>query len=192
MSRVGPSFPSFQNSRYLTNQPSNQPTKKTKKQNQLDSISTIAGNGNKGNQDGNVLVASFDSPYTIAVDWNNSPEIVYVADTGNSCIRKINQTSSIVSTFSGACSSSGYLNGSLLSALYFLPKSIRYLSSFPGSRLLVADSGNNVIRMIDITSGWFQNFFFLKKPSFRPNPKPTKNASRHGFDPGGNRITWIS
>ena len=125
--------------------------KKTKSN--KDSISTIAGSGNSGKQNGNALIASFNSPNSIAIDWNNSPEIIYVADSGNHCIRKINQTSSIVSTFAGNCSYStfGFQNGSLLSALFYSPASIRYISSFPGTKLLVVDSGNNVIRTIDIS-----------------------------------------
>ena len=115
-----------------------------------DSISTIA-----GDQNGNFLSGSFFGPSSIAIDWINSPEIIYVADSFNYCIRKINQTSSLVSTFAGNCSSSGYKNGPLLSALFYYPNSIRYLSSSSGTKLLIADRGNSVIRMIDISLGIF-------------------------------------
>ena len=120
-----------------------------------DSISTIAGSGNAGNQNGNFLSASFNSPYSITIDWINSPEIIYVADSYNNCIRKINQTSSLVSTFAGNCSFAGYQNGPLLSALFYNPNSIRYLSSSSGTKLLIADDWNNAIRMIDISLGIF-------------------------------------
>ena len=126
------------------------------KKNNKDSISTIAGSGNIGDQNGNFLSASFNFPYSIAIDWLNSPDIIYVMDSRNNCIRRINQTSSLVSTFAGNCSSSyGYQNGPLLSALFHAPKSIRYLSSSSGNKLLIADSGNSVIRMIDIPLGIF-------------------------------------
>ena len=117
------------------------------------SISTIAGSGYTGSQNGNPLVASFNYASSIAIDWIISPNIIYVSDTGNNCTRKINQTSSIVSTFAGNCSANGYQDGPLLSALFSMPFSIRYLSTSFGTKLLVVDSGNSVIRMIDITSG---------------------------------------
>ena len=120
-----------------------------------DSISTIAGIESNGNQNGNFLIASFNFPTSIVIDWLNSPEIIYVVDSGNNCIRKINQTSSLVSTFAGNCSHGGYQDGPLLSALFNDPNSIRYLSSSSGTKLLIADSGNNVIRMIDISLGIF-------------------------------------
>ena len=119
-----------------------------------DSISTIAGIESNGNQNGNFLIASFNFPTSIVIDWLNSPEIIYVADSLK-CIRKINQTSSLVSTFAGNCSLPGYQDGPLLSALFYGPNSIRYLSSSSGTKLLIADSGNNVIRMIDISLGIF-------------------------------------
>ena len=120
-----------------------------------DSISTIAGSGSNGNQNGNILIASFNNTNSIAIDWINSPEIIYVADSGNYCIRRISQTSSLVSTFAGNCSQAGYQNGPLLSASFYNPNSIRYLSSSSGTKLLIADKGNNVIRMIDISLGIF-------------------------------------
>ena len=122
----------------------------------LDSISTIAGSGSAGNQNGNVLIASFYYPYSIAIDWINSPDIIYVADLLNHCVRKINQTSSIVSTFAGKClyNSPGYQDGPLLSALFTWLYSIRYYSSSSGTKLLVADF--DVVRMIDIPLGLSQ------------------------------------
>ena len=134
-----------------------------------DSISTIAGSGFQGDQNGNVLSASFNNPSSIAIDWLNSPDIIYVADS-NSCIRIINQISSLVSTFAGNCSLYGYQNGPLLSTLFNSPSSIRYLSSSSGNKLLIADSGNNVIRMIVVSLGIFPppentiSLFLIKEP----------------------------
>jgi serine/threonine-protein kinase len=49
-------------------------------------VSTLAGNGTAGYQDGPGASAEFNSPYGIAVDAQGN---VYVADGNNSCIRKI-------------------------------------------------------------------------------------------------------
>lgn len=49
-------------------------------------VSTIAGSGNPGSTDGQGLLASFSSPNGVAIDANGD---LYVADEGNSKIRKI-------------------------------------------------------------------------------------------------------
>ncbi len=49
-------------------------------------VSTIAGNGQKGNANGNASIATFNNPTAIAVDANGN---LYVADSGNNLIRKI-------------------------------------------------------------------------------------------------------
>ena len=106
-----------------------------------------------GSQNGYIFSASFNQPESIAIDWINSPEIIYVSDSGNNCIRQINQTSSMVSTSAGKCSSSGFQDGPLLSALFDGPYSIRFLSTSSGTKLMVADYVNCVIRMIDFVTG---------------------------------------
>jgi len=60
-------------------------------------VSTIAGSGSYGFADGIGTAASFTSPYGIAIDSNGN---LYVADSGNHKIRKIN-TAGIVSTLAG-------------------------------------------------------------------------------------------
>ena len=114
-----------------------------------DTISTIAENGYSIP---GVLSGPFQSIISIAIDWINSPSNIYVLDFVN-CFYIINQTSSDISTFAGTCYSPGFQDGPLLSALFNMPQSIRYLSSSSGTKLLVADGGNNAIRMIDISSG---------------------------------------
>jgi hypothetical protein len=49
-------------------------------------VSTIAGTGAPGRDDGPGLRATFKVPYSVAVDKNG---IVYVADQGNNCIRQV-------------------------------------------------------------------------------------------------------
>jgi DNA-binding beta-propeller fold protein YncE len=49
-------------------------------------VTTLAGSGVSGSEDGTGTAASFDYPYGVAVDSSGN---VYVADTGNNLIRKI-------------------------------------------------------------------------------------------------------
>ena len=69
-------------------------------------VTTVAGTGYIGNDDGVGSQASFNSPQGIAVDSRGN---IYVADSGNQKIRKITSTG-IVSTLAGN-SSAGALDG---------------------------------------------------------------------------------
>jgi sugar lactone lactonase YvrE len=60
-------------------------------------VTTVAGNGSPGYSDGQVGVAMFDTPCGIAVDRDGN---LFIADTGNRAIRKIN-TKGEVSTIAG-------------------------------------------------------------------------------------------
>jgi len=105
-------------------------------------ISTIAGVPNKsGHQDGPAKSALFNSPYRIAVDSKGN---VYVADTYNHVIRKID-TSGNVSTIAGTPKTPGHKDGPVKSALFSSPLGL----AFDGKgNLYVTESGNNTIRKI--------------------------------------------
>jgi hypothetical protein len=60
-------------------------------------VSTIAGTGNPGNDNGVALSASFKCPWGIAVDKNGN---LYIADSYNRLIRKIDTTTKTVSSMS--------------------------------------------------------------------------------------------
>ena len=116
-------------------------------------VSTIAGTGNYGYLDGPALQAQFNYPYGIAFDSSNGN--IFVADTSNSVIRLINMTSGNVSTFAGN-GALGFSNGPALQAQFYNPYGIAFDSS--NGNILVADTYNNVIRLINITSGNVSTF----------------------------------
>ncbi len=64
-------------------------------------VSTFAGTGASGSTDGTVLTATFDMPFGVAIDGAGD---VYVADRGNSTIRKIDITGQVTTygTFDGS------------------------------------------------------------------------------------------
>ncbi|MTI29211.1 gluconolaconase, partial [Cytophagales bacterium RKSG123] len=74
-------------------------------------VSTLAGTGIEGDQDGDALTASFNTPYGVAVDPGGN---VYVADGGNHKIRKISVDGQ-VSTLAGT-GNVGDQDGDALSA----------------------------------------------------------------------------
>src|SRR5512143_3521880 len=109
-------------------------------------VTTLAGSaGVPGSTDGTGTAATFHTPYGIATDGTS----LFVADTGNSTIRKIDIASGLVSTLTGSAGVPGSANGTGTAALFHTPSGI----TTDGTSLYVADSGNNTIRKIDIASG---------------------------------------
>ena len=106
-------------------------------------ITTVAGSptGATGNTNGIGAAASFNKPWSMVSDTSGN---LYVADSGNNQIRKID-TSGTVSVFAGS-GASGYQNGQGLAATFNNPKGITIDDK---GNLYVADSGNSQIRKID-------------------------------------------
>lgn len=102
-------------------------------------VTTLAGSGIQGDQNGSGGSARFRYPHGVAVDNSGN---VYVADRDNHLIRKITP-SGVVSTLAG--STEGYQNGSGTSARFSEPRSVAVDS---GGNVYVADYGNNRIRKI--------------------------------------------
>lgn len=103
-------------------------------------VTTIAGNGNQGNVDGQGTVAQFNQPIGITIDGNNN---LYVTDAGNNSVRKIT-ASGVVSTLAGG-SGGGFADGTGSDAKFSYPFGITIDAS---NNLLVADIGNNRIRKV--------------------------------------------
>jgi sugar lactone lactonase YvrE len=95
--------------------------------------------------DGIGTAATFRTPYGIVTDGTS----LYVADTGNSTIRKIDIASGLVSTLTGSAGTSGSTDGTGTAALFQAPCGI----TTDGTNLYVADTGNNTIRKIVISTG---------------------------------------
>ena len=70
---------------------------------------------------------------------------IFISDTGNHCIRKLNLITAEVSTFAGICGTSGFKDGPFGVNLFNEPKGIGIDKM---GNLFVYDSGNNYMRMI--------------------------------------------
>jgi sugar lactone lactonase YvrE len=105
-------------------------------------VGTLAGNGTKGNQNGWGSQASFASPSALAVGLKGH---VYVADTENHLIRKINTQTGQVTTFAGN-GKEALTNGPALQASFSKPGALAFDRQ---GNLLVADTVNHAIRKID-------------------------------------------
>jgi len=104
------------------------------------SVSTLAGTGTQGYQDGDDTEAKFDQPTGVAVDAKG---IVYVADSNNERIRKIT-SGGVVSTFAGS-GTAGSADGDDTAAQFYTPTGVAVDSS---GNVYVADSDNHLIRKI--------------------------------------------
>lgn len=109
-------------------------------------VITLAGTaGVAGVYDGVGYYALFNAPQGVSV--NSSSGVIYVADTGNSAIRRVN-TIGAVSTIAGLAGVSGKRNGSGDQALFNQPQAVLPVSS----ALIVVDTANSVLRTVLLPS----------------------------------------
>lgn len=105
-------------------------------------LSLLAGNTTTtGIADGTGAAARFNRPIYVSVDSQGN---AFISDQSNHSIRKVTPAGA-VTTVAGITGTQGYLNGSVASALFYLPRGHALDSS---GNLLVMDAFNNVIRKV--------------------------------------------
>ena len=104
-------------------------------------VTTVAGAGAPGFQDGSGTQARFHSPRGLALDKQGN---IYVADVNNHSIRKISPQGQ-VTTLSGT-GYAGFQNGTNDSVRYNYPVGLLLIDDY----LLVADRNNHQIRKIEL------------------------------------------
>lgn len=103
-------------------------------------VTTVAGNGLEGTDDGPAAQSRFGDPFGVAIDANGN---VYVADGGDSNrIRKISPDG-VVSTVAGG--REGFADGAGSAAAFHTPSALAVDRS---GHLYVADTGNHAVRKI--------------------------------------------
>ena len=105
-------------------------------------VTTLAGSsGQTGSTDGTNSTALFKNPSGVAVD---SAGNVYVADTGNSTIRKVS-SGGVVTTLAGSSGQTGSTDGTNSTALFKNPSGVAVDSA---GNVYVADTGNKTVRQV--------------------------------------------
>jgi serine/threonine protein kinase, bacterial len=128
-------------------------------------VSTYAGTGAIGFNNGALASATFNSPYGLANDASGN---IYVTDVVNNAIRKITVSTGTVSTFAGT-GAKGLANGPAASATFYYPLGCFFDS---GGNMFVSDTYNNVIRKIS-SSGTVTTFAGSGVAGFSDGPAST-------------------
>ena len=110
-------------------------------------VTTLAGTGEPGFQNGTTSQAQFYRPTNVVCCAVGG--YAYIADSGNNMIRRVDVNGN-VTTFAGA-TTPGLVNGSLAQARFNSPTALSL--SADATFLYVSDTLNNCIRRIDITNG---------------------------------------
>ncbi|MGH7864193.1 MAG: hypothetical protein ACREQB_04335 [Candidatus Binataceae bacterium] len=107
-------------------------------------VSTVAGTANiSGGQDGKGPVAHFNLPSQIASDGAG---MLYISDTYNNTIRSFQLADAMVKTIGGQSGIDGKVDGPATESKFSLPTGI----AADGKAVYVADTGNNVVRKIEL------------------------------------------
>ena len=107
---------------------------------------TLAGTGSSGYKDNSTgTLAKFKQPWDITTDGTN----LYVVDTSNHTIRQVVISTGAVTTLAGTAETPGNTDDNGTAASFKHPKGI----TTDGTNIYVADSSNNLIRQIVISTG---------------------------------------
>lgn len=113
-------------------------------------ISTVAGDGSCGysGDNGQATSAELNYPSGVSVD---SAGNIFIADRSNCVVREVNASSGVITTVAGdgSCGYSGD-NGLAASAQLSYPQSL-FIDS--AGNIYIADSANNAIRMVSVSTG---------------------------------------
>ena len=137
-------------------------------------ITTIAGNGTQGYSGDHSLAiaASIDSPTGLALDASQN---IYIADTHNHRIRRIDATTSIITTLAGTGTPSfSGDNAASTAATLALPTGLTLDTS---GNLFFADTANHRLRRIDATTGTITTAVGNGTQAFAGDTLPATTAS---------------
>lgn len=113
-------------------------------------VSTVAGNGTAGyaGDNGPALSASLNLPQGVAVDSSGN---LFIADTSNNVIRRVDAVSRIITTVAGN-GTAGFIGdgGPATSASLSVPERVAVDTS---GNLFIADLANNRVRRVDVATG---------------------------------------
>ena len=151
-------------------------------------IDTVAGDGTAGfkGDGGKATLAELSGPVGVTVDASGN---IYIADTANQRIRKVNGSTGIISTVAGdgfqtAGGFGGYKgdNGPAIDAELSLPYAVAFDAA---GNMYIPDSANNVVRKVDpagndhhVCRQRFAGILAATAPAIRRQPAPSRRPGR--------------
>ncbi len=139
-------------------------------------ITTAAGNNTLGysGDGGPATAAAFDSPAAVVLDYAGN---LYISDTGNNVVRRVDGTTNLVTTIAGD-GSAGYSGdgGAAAAAELNTP----YGLTLDGvGNLYVSDSSNNVIRQVDASTAKITTVAGIGDPGYTGDNDFAVSATLH-------------
>ncbi len=141
-------------------------------------ITTVVGNGNPGasGDGGLATLASISLPSAVAIDATGN---IYFADSGNHVIRRVDAFTGIITTAAGKIGVDGYGGdgGPGTQALLNSPSGVALDAS---GHLYIADTLNNVVRRLDLSTGILSAFAGNHRALYSGDGGPALSASLNG------------
>jgi len=128
-------------------------------------VSTLVGKKGPGNVDGLLAEAKLKEPQQLV--WGEKGKVIFFCDAGNHQVKRLDLAAGTVTTICGN-PEPGFKDGSKTEARFNRPQGIFYLHNC--NKLVVADSGNCALRLVDAATGETQTVFhptLLDKPEFQ-------------------------
>lgn len=155
-------------------------------------ILTFAGNGKKdfSGDHGPAAAAALSSPYEARFDSDGD---LFIADTGNHAIRKVDMKTLVITTIAGTGFGKYSGDGDVASVAHLKqPSSIRF---GPDGNLYICDMGNHAIRKVDLQTKIITTIAGTGKPGPTPDGAPLKDTPLRSprcidFDKDGN--LWMT
>jgi hypothetical protein len=132
---------------------------------QANQVTTLVGKNGPGAQDGAFGSCKIKAPAQMI--WGEKSKTIFFSDAGNHQIKKLDLTTGTCSTLCGN-PLPGFKDGRGSEAQFNNPQGLLLLR--PASKLLVADTGNAALRLVDIKTGDTQTLFkssLLQKMEFQ-------------------------
>ncbi len=144
-------------------------------------ITTIAGNGYAGStgDGGPATSAEITTPSGIALDGAGN---LYIADTGNNTIRRVDALSGVITTVAGTPGTSGYTGDGGLATSATL-RSPQAIALAPDGDLVIADTANAAVRVLTASDGKIQTIAGTGTPGFNGDGVTATSAQLN--DPSG-------
>lgn len=116
-------------------------------------ITTVAGTGTSGYSGDGAQATAAQISTAFGLAYDSSSGNFYIADSGNYVIRLVTKSTGIITTVAGTAGSSGYSGDNGQATLAKISYATDIALHASAGLLYIADSSNNVIRMITLSTG---------------------------------------